>query len=486
MKDNKVLTDYRGLSQEELKKLPLDELARIAHEALQNWDKLNQRVNQDSTNSNKAPSTDNPEARAKRKAETPPPTRKHGARKQGAQPGHKAASRPILPLEEGDEAVDCKPSVCAHCGESLEGQMDPAPYRQQHYDFEINRRTTEYRKHTFECPCCGKKTEGTLPPEANESAYGPNVVALIGVLTGFCQMSRRMAREFLQEVVGIPISVGSISNIEKELAETMSEVMEEIETVAHNAAHGNADETSFGMENGKTGWLWVLVTQYAVVFRLFVGRGQEWASKLLGKFGGILTSDRWCGYNLYPQEKHQLCWAHLARDFKAMCESGAYGEAIGKALRKEAKLMFRLWHRFKRWKSNQEKAGVQVSMTVLETQMHKIRARIKALLEKGAELGVPKCGPILKVEPLLWVFTEEDGVEPTNNEAERAIRSAVLWKKKSYGVESERGGQYVESVLSLWATSRRNGVNAVKFLRELVAASRTGGKAPSIFHSSHS
>jgi hypothetical protein len=96
MKENKVLTDYRGLPQEELKKLPLDELARIAHEALQNWDKLNQIVNQDSTNSNKAPSTDNPEALAKRKAETPPPTPEHGARKQGAQPGHKAASRPIL------------------------------------------------------------------------------------------------------------------------------------------------------------------------------------------------------------------------------------------------------------------------------------------------------------------------------------------------------------------------------------------------------
>jgi transposase len=474
-----ILTNYKGLSKKELKKLPVDELAEIAHEALQNWDKLDQRLNQDSTNSSRAPSTDSPEAKAKRKVETSP--LKHGTRKQGAQAGHKATTRPLVPLGENDEVIDCKPKICAHCGESLEGQNDPKPYRQQHYDFEIVRRVTEYRKHAIACPNCGEITEGTLPKEANESTYSPNVAAFIGVLTGFCRMSRRMAKEFVQEVVGIPLSVGSISNIEKELTETMEPVMEEIETVVENARQGNADETSFGMKNGKTGWLWVLATEYAVLFRLFAGRGQEWATELLGKFEGILTSDRWCGYNLYPQWKHQLCWAHLMRDFKAMSESGSNGEAIGKALRKESKLMFRLWHRFKRWKAEREKAGVRISMTVLESQMQRIRGRIKVLLEKGAELGVPKCGPIARVEPLLWVFTKEEGVEPTNNEAERAIRPAVLWKKNSYGVESERGAKYVASILSVWATSRRNGTSPVKFLRELVKSSRSGAKAPSIF-----
>ena len=105
--------------------------------------------------------------------------------------------------------------------------------------------------------------------------------------------------------------------------------------------------------------------------------------------------------------------------------------------------------------------------------MEKIRRRIRSLLEKGAEEGVPKCGPIRKVEPLLWVFTKVEGVEPTKNEAERAIRPAVLWKKNSFGVESERGAKYVESILSVWATSRRNGTSPVKFLRELLYCSRS-------------
>ena len=475
--------DYKDLSQEELKKLPVEELAQALYEAIKEWDKLNQRLNQDSTNSSRAPSTDSPEAKAKRKAEEKTSKPKHGARKQGAQVGHKAVNRPILPLEEGDVVIDCKPEICAHCGASLANESDPEPYRQQHHDFEVIRRTKEYRKHKIKCPCCGHMTEGKLPKEANESAYGPNVAGLVGELTGQCQMSRRAASEFIGDFTGIPISDGSVSNLEKELTEAAQPVMEEIEKVAQNAEQGNADETGIGMKNGKQGWLWVLVTPLAVLFRLFGGRGQGYASSLLGCFKGILTSDRWSGYNHYTKDKHQLCWAHLLRDFKAMIASGPDGEAIGTALRKEARAMFRLWHRFKKWKSNQESKGIKVSMTVLESQMEAIRHRIKVLLEEGKKRRVPKCGSILKTEPQLWVFTQKEGIEPTNNTAEQNIRPAVLWKKRSFGVESERGGQYVEAMLSIRMTARLNGVCHSKYLRELICAYRTKTPAPSIFSS---
>ena len=480
MKENKMLTDYKNLSKEELKELPVDELAEVAHEALQNWDKLNQKINQDSTNSSRAPSTDNPEAKAKRKAEKEEHP-KHRVRKQGAQPGHEAVNRPLVPLNEGDIVINCKPEICAHCGASLADESDSEPYCRQQYDFEIIRRTTEYRKHRIKCPCCGHTTEGKLPQEANESAYSPNVAGLVGTLTGQCQMSRRMTATFIEDLTGIPISEGSVSNLEKELTEAAQPVMKEIELAAQNAEQGNADETAIGMKNGKQGWLWVLVTPFAVLFRLFSGRGQKYASILLGCFEGILTSDRWNGYNRYPKEKHQLCWAHLLRDFKAMTESGADGEAIGTALRKEARAMFRLWHRFKKWKSNQERKGIKVSMTVLESQMKAIRDRIKVLLEEGKKRGVPKCGPILKLEPQLWVFTKKEGIEPTNNVAEQNIRPAVLWKKRSFGVESERGGQYVEAMLSIKMTARLNGVSLAKFLREMILAFRSKAPAPSIF-----
>jgi transposase len=482
MKGKFSFSSYKGFSREELEKLPVKELAQIAHEAIKEWDKLNQKLNQDSTNSNKAPSTDSPEVKAQRKAEEKASTPKRGGRKQGAQPGHKAASRPLIPLKDGDIIVDCKPEVCTHCGESLDGYSDPEPYRQQQYDVEIIRRITEYRKHKIACQCCGGTTEGTLPAVANESAYSPDVAALVVTLTGLFHMSRRMAKLFIEDIVGIPISVGSVSNLEKEITQAAKPVMEEIEMAAQSAPHGNADETGFGMKNGQLGWLWVLVTQSAVLFRMYLGRGQEWASRLLGCFAGILTTDRWGGYNRYPSDKRQICWSHLIRDFRFMCGTGADGEAIGAALRKAAREMFRLWHRFKKWKNHLESKGIMVSMTVLESRMQAIRARIKVLLTEGAKRGVPKCGTILKVEPLLWRFTQEKDIEPTNNIAEQSIRPAVLWKKRSFGVESERGAQYVESMLSIWATSRRNGVNPIAFVRELIHSYRTKSPAPSIFY----
>ena len=479
MKENILLTNYKALSQEELEKLPVKELAHALYEAIKELDKLNQRLNQDSTNSSRAPSTDSLEAKAKHKAEAP--TQKHGTRKQGAQPGHKAETRPLLPLEEGDVIIDCKPENCTNCGKPLGEYSDPEPYRQQHYDVEIIRRTTEYRKHKIVCPHCGGANEGTLPEEANGSAYSPNVAALVVILTGLFQVSRRMTKLFIEDVAGIPISVGSVSNLEKEMTQASMPVMEEIEAMAQKAQQGNADETGFKIKNGQQGWLWVLVTPLAVLFRLFLGRGQEYASKLLGIFEGILTSDRWCGYNHYPSEKRQLCWAHLLRDFKSMTESGQAGEAIGIALRKAARLMFKLWHHFKKRKANQPQERVQEMMEELESQMQPIQARVKALLEEGAKRDVPKCGTILKVEKLLWTFTKVEGIEPTNNAAEQSIRTAVLWKKRSFGVESERGGQYVESMLSIWATSRRNGVNPIVFLRELIHSHRKKAPAPSIF-----
>jgi transposase len=249
----------------------------------------------------------------------------------------------------------------------LHGCSGSEPYRKQHYDVEIIRRITEYRKHKIICPCCEETTEGTFPSEANESVYSPELVALVVTLTGLFHMSRRMAKLFIENVTGVPISVGSVSKLEKEVTHASVPVMEEIEMAAQSSPNGNADETGIGIKGGRQGWLWVLVTPCAVLFRLYTGRGRKWASELLGSFAGILTSDRWSGYNHYPAAKRQLCWAHLMRDFKAMSESGPTGEAIGKALRKEAKLMFRLWHRFKKWKTNQESKGIRVSMTVPES-----------------------------------------------------------------------------------------------------------------------
>ncbi|MDR1622316.1 MAG: DUF6444 domain-containing protein, partial [Synergistaceae bacterium] len=117
MENNKFsFMDYKDFSEEELKRLSLDDLARLTYYVLQEYFKLNQQMHQNSTNSSRAPSSDSPEAKARHKAEELPSHPQHGARKQGAQMGHKAVNRPLLPLEEVDVIIDSKPEVCAHCG----------------------------------------------------------------------------------------------------------------------------------------------------------------------------------------------------------------------------------------------------------------------------------------------------------------------------------------------------------------------------------
>ena len=242
---------YKNLSKEELKKLPLDKLAEIAHEALQNWDRLNQRLNQDSTNSGRAPSSDSPETRAKRKAEQESKTVRHGARKQGAQVGHKGHAKPLLELRDTDIVIDCLPTGVCSCGASLEGLSDAEPARFQKCDVEIRRIVTEYRKHRITCPGCGKTSEGKLPAEAPAGEYGPMVSTLEGLLTGVCHISRRMACLLLEKLFEIPISVGTVSKLEKELTSASEPVMKEIEHAAQSASRGNADETGFGLAKGR-------------------------------------------------------------------------------------------------------------------------------------------------------------------------------------------------------------------------------------------
>ena len=483
MKENILLTNYKDLSQEELEKLPVQELARVAREALQNWDKLNQRLSQDSTNSNRAPSTDSPEAKAKRKAEEKETLKpKHGARNQGAQPGHKAFCKPLLELREGDAIVVCAPDICKHCSNPLPEPTASASIRHQKIDVEIRRRVTEYQVYRTACLFCGHTTTGSLPEGVTESGVSENVAALVGILTGVCHLSRRTTRMLLDRLFEVPVSLGTVSKLEEELTEASAPVMDKLKKAAHSAEHGNADETGFGLKNGKQGWLWVLVTPFAVLFQLLANRTQECASLLLGTFSGILTTDRYGGYNRYPSEKRQLCWAHVKRDFKSMCDEGSNGHRIGLGLLRETRLVFRCWYRFQLWRNHQ----ANVSLSSLESQLKPYRKRMLALLEEGASLGVLKCASILKVEAMLWTFARVDGVEPTNNAAERALRKSVLWKKRSFGVESERGARYVEAMLSIGATCQCNGLNVVDYLRQLMTAHRLGLPTPDIFMLQHS
>lgn len=112
---------------------------------------------------------------------------------------------------------------------------------------------------------------------------------------------------------------------------------------------------------------------------------------------------------------------------------------------------------------------------------------VEALLEEGAACGHRKtagrCRKILELRLALWTFVRAEGVEPTNNAAERALRPAVLWRKGSFGSGSERGSRFAERMLTVAATCREQGRNVLDYLVAACEAHARGEPAPSLLPS---
>jgi transposase len=149
----------------------------------------------------------------------------------------------------------------------------------------------------------------------------------------------------MAEVFGVPMSVGTISQLEQATTEAVAAPVEEARLYVHELAGAHLDETSW-RQGDKRAWLWVAVTSWVTVFVVRLSRGGQVARELLGEqFSGILVTDRYSAYNWYPVRWRQLCWAHLLRDFEAMCGRGGASEEIGTALLAQAHQMFTWWHR---------------------------------------------------------------------------------------------------------------------------------------------
>ena len=190
-------------------------------------------------------------------------------------------------------------------------------------------------------------------------------------------------------------------------------------------------------------------------------------------------TDRWSAYNWYPVRWRQLCWAHLLRDIEAMRERGGGSQEIGEALKRQAQQMFHWWHRVR---------DGTLSRSSFRSYMSPVRREVERLLEAGSTCGVPKtegmCREILKLRQALWTFVHLDGVEPTNNTAERAIRPGVLWRKGSFGTHSAQGSRFVEAMMTVVATLTQQQRNVLEYLTAACEAALRDEPAPSLLPAS--
>ena len=445
---------------------------------------LLEKINRTSKNSSSPPSTDLP-------GTSKSPKKKKSGKKRGGQPGHKGHSRHLYDVSECEAVFEHHPETCTCCGEKLTGE-DRNPLRHQIVEIPpIKPIVVEHRLHQLLCNNCGASTRATLPSDVNPSGYGVRVVALVAVLSGLYRHSTRMVQSALSDVFGIPMSLGTVNKLRFEASGALESIVEEAKTYIQNSKVVGADETHFVQGNvdkcnkeKKQAWLWVAVTPLVAFFQVALSRSSDIAKNLLGEdFSGILNSDRYAAYNWVNLEQRQLCWAHLKREFIKISERPGVSQDIGNNLVKQQEKLFELWHRVR---------DGTLSRPEFQLLVPSIRNSILTSLQEAAdyEIGtkektplaktVRTCRKLLKVEPALWLFVEVEGVEPTNNAAQRAIRPAVIWRRTSFGSQTRMGSTFVSRILTVVTSLKFQRRNVLEFMTDAVSAARNDTPVPSL------
>lgn len=433
---------------------------------------------QNSTNSSKPPSSDGlagdsrPRGRKTRKSR----------RKPGGQPGHRGHHRAIVPPEQVDETQIILPAHCSHC----QGDLPQQPNRVQttgelrrHQVVElpvIKAHVTEYQFPAVICPQCGKATREAVPPEIQRQT-GPQLTALAAYLTVVCRMPRRVLKDLTEQALGIPMSVGNTQACWEEVSEAVQTPCQELERQLSQEPVLNVDETGW-RTNGQKRYLWAFVAARFAVYTIARTRGSELLIQILGAvFVGILCSDRFSGYLKYHPGQAQYCWAHLKRNVLGVLEftkKAATERFCRDALALHARL-FRLWHKFK---------SGQIDRQQLWGRSIPLQKKFFALAE--ANLDSPD-RPVQNLALALFVhaerlftFLEQEGVEPTNNSAERALRTGVQWRKISFGNRSAAGELATARLLSVSQTCRLRKRNSLEYLSEAVSNYRRGQPVTSL------
>ena len=334
---------------------------------------------------------------------------------------------------------------------------------------------TEYQWHQLTCPACGETTRAPWPAGVPSGTYGPRVHATVALCTGAYRLSKRTTQQGLDELCGVPMRVGTLSQSEQTTTAVIAAPVQEARGYVEAQSVAHLDETSW-RAGGKRAWLWVAVTSLVTVLLIRLSRGGQVARELWGEgLSGILVTDRSSAYNWYPVRWRQLCWAHVLRDCEAMRGRGGASEEMGDALLEQAHQMFTWWHRVREG---------TLTRSTCRSAMTPLRREVERLLEAGSTCGAPKtegtCREILKRREALWTFVQVDGVEPTNNTAERSIRPGVQWRKGSFGTQSEDGSRFVESMMTVVATLKQPKRNVLDYLTAAHEAALHGKAAPSL------
>lgn len=433
-------------------------------------------LTRDSSNSSKPPSSDGPATKPR-----PRPPMKSRKRKPGGQPGHKGSKRALIPTEAANEVIPVFPEACDHCGvvltpEPVPGQPTGKYWRHQVIDIpDPKPEVTEYHLHCIRCSC-GAENWAKIPQTAR-SGFGPRLTAFLAHLTGLHRVTRRGCQEIAKTIFGIDICPGSVCKLHQEVSESLAPAHEKARQALPEQPVLNIDETGW-KKQAEGRWLWVVVTPIVAFFHVAASRGAKVLKEILGdEYKGVLCSDMYSAYKAFHHGVRQFCWAHIIRAIKGLKHACRSPDAVkfSKWMLSETGRMFALWHAFKDGHLDRE---------TLVRKSVPIRSRMSKRLQlyrTSSDPDVAKAAKsLLKHWHGLFTFLQYEGVEPTNNAAERAIRPAVQWRKICFGNQSDEGEFLTARLLTAERSCILQGRNAFQFLVESVVAHRRGLPGPAL------
>lgn len=422
---------------------------------------LERRLGRNSRNSSLPPSQDPPGSVPKRG------TGRSG-RTQGGQPGHEGHGRPLLPAWAVDEVIDHWPERCAcgrvfgdaervAAGEAARHQVEELPVLATH--------VTEHRCQRVRCPDCGARETGVLPAEVAASAFGPRLQAAIVTLSVRNRISRRDVVECCEQLFSARISTGSVEAILQRAGEALEAPYAYLLAAVRRARQVNMDETGWRLR-GQRRFLWGAFSARHAVLRIMADRDADRVWELLGSSTATVTSDRWWAYDQLPLRRRQVCWAHLKRDFAAHADGLGAQRELGEHGLRICDELFWAWEIYQHTGERSE----------LKRRVLRLRRQLKPILRRYATKtprnkrtrGIAR--NLLKLWPALWTFAAVNGVEPTNNHAERALRGAVIYRKLALGSQSSGGERRLERLLSAHTTCRLQRRSLHAYLVDLLRA----------------
>jgi transposase len=448
--------------------------------------RLEAQARQDSRTSSKPPSSDPPKTRAQRRAEARAKAkelmRREGEQRQaGGQPGHRGSGRELRPEDQVDEIVDHYPGACGGCGrEFLAEERQPKRRFGRHQVCElppISVIVTEHRTHRLRCPGCRSRTTARLPDAIGACAFGPKLQAAVVVLTARHRVSRRGICELARDLFGARLSAGAVDAICQRASDALAGPHLHLQDWVLDQGLVHVDETGW-RTSGEGRALWTATTPRAAFFQIAEHCNRQQFDALVGtSYAGIVVSDRWNGFAHLDPNRRQVCWSHIQRDFRRHADGLGEQKTFGEHGSELSGQVFSAWRSYQH--NHNDRARLKAEIAPIQTELWQL---LQDASPKSRRTRWHRrfANNLLKVWPALWTFTTIDGVEPTNNPAERALRGPVIHRKLSLGTQSKTGERFAERALSAAATCRLQGRSLFTYLSDLIAAHNRGDPFPAL------